>query len=140
MRSLYDEIGGDEGVRRLVEAFYDIVETDPEGEPVRRLHLGRFGMNHVRQAQFEFLCGFLGGPKYYVQRMGSSNLRAMHEHLSFGSAEGRAWLACMDRAIDAGVPPPVRAPLMRAFRISAEFLVKERLGRAQAAEAQAAPG
>lgn len=130
MGSLYDEIGGDEGVRRLVETFYDIVENDPEGEPVHRLHLGNFGMAHVRQAQFEFLCGFFGGPRYYVRRMGRSDLREMHAHLTFGSAESDAWLACMDRAVDAvGPAPETRARLMKAFRTSAEFLVREQARR-----------
>ncbi|HIG18781.1 MAG TPA: hemoglobin-like protein, partial [Candidatus Handelsmanbacteria bacterium] len=29
--SLYDRIGGEPGVRRVVESFYDLVEQHPEG-------------------------------------------------------------------------------------------------------------
>lgn len=130
MRSLHEEIGGDEGVRRLVKSFYDLVESDPAGEPVHRLHLGNFGMAHVRQAQFEFLCGFLGGPRYYVQRRGRSDLRQMHAHLDFGRAEGEAWIDCMDRAADAaGIAPDTKVRIMKAFRTSAELLVREQAGR-----------
>jgi len=64
----FQRIGGEPGVKRLVKTFYDIVEADPRGEAVHRLHLGRMGMEHVREAQFAFLCGFLGGPRYYVER------------------------------------------------------------------------
>ncbi len=124
MRSLYDRLGGDVGVRRLVDAFYDIVEHEPDGELVHRLHVGRFGMDLVRQAQFEFLCGFLGGPQYYVQRMRRSNLRRMHEHLSFGPAEGKAWLTCMTRAMDGlGLEPDLQGRLTTAFRKAVEMLV-----------------
>ena len=58
--SMFQQIGGEEPLRRLVNAFYDIVETHPDGEPVHKLHLEGFGVAHLREAQFEFLCGFLG--------------------------------------------------------------------------------
>lgn len=126
MRTVYDEIGGEDVVRRIVEAFYDTLETDPAGKIVHDLHLDGFGMNHVRTAQFEFLCGFLGGPKYYVERMGHANIKRMHEHLKIGAEEARGWLICMERAIDAvGVAAPQRARLMQTFRRVAEILVNK---------------
>ena len=35
----YERIGGEEGVRRLVKVFYDLVETEPEGAP---LYIGKY--------------------------------------------------------------------------------------------------
>jgi hemoglobin len=120
---MYEQMGGEEPLRRLVDHFYDIVETHPDGEPVHRLHLQGFGVAHLRQAQFEFLSGFLGGPRYYVERMGHSNVRQMHAHLAIGPAEVRSWLRCMARAVEkAGIPADAGARLMQHFTRVAEAL------------------
>jgi hemoglobin len=120
---MYEQIGGEEPLRRLVDHFYDIVETHPDGEPVHRLHLQGFGVAHLRQAQFDFLSGFLGGPRYYVERMGHSNVRQMHAHLAIGPAEVRSWLRCMAHAVEkAGIPADVGSRLMQHFTRVAEAL------------------
>ncbi|NPT62520.1 group II truncated hemoglobin [Paraburkholderia elongata] len=116
-------IGGEQALKRLVEKFYDIIETDPDGAIVHALHLKGFGINHVRLAQFEFLSGFFGGPQYYAERMGHANLRAMHEHLQIGFTEIKAWLICMEKAINAlEFDSDVKAKLMLHFTRSAESL------------------
>ena len=122
--TVYEQLGGDESVHRIVEAFYDIVEADPIGKPVHDLHLAGFGIAHLRQAQFEFLCGFFGGPRYYVERFGHSNVRKMHEHVAIGRTEADAWLACMTKALEvAEAPPEVAARIMRTFETTANVLI-----------------
>lgn len=121
--SMFQQIGGEEPLRRLVNAFYDIVETHPDGEPVHKLHQEGFGVAHLREAQFEFLCGFLGGPRYYAERMGHSNLRQMHAHVAIGQAEVVSWLRCMVHAIEAtDIPTDVGVRLMQHFTRAAEAL------------------
>lgn len=121
--TVFDMIGGEEPLRELVNRFYDIVESDPAGEPVHKLHLAGFGISHLRLAQFEFLSGFLGGPQYYRERMGHSNIRTIHQHLAIGRAEIDAWLLCMEKAIEAvGFTAEIRAKLMLHFTRSAETL------------------
>lgn len=121
--TIYQMIGGEQALEQLVEKFYDLIETDPDGEIVHALHLKGFGISHVRQAQFEFLSGFFGGPQYYAERMGHANLRAMHEHLQIGSAEVKAWLICMEKAInELEFGADVKAKLMLHFTRSAESL------------------
>jgi len=95
--SLYDQIGGEAPLRKLVESFYDLVETDPDGAPVHVLHLRGHGINHLRRAQFEFLSGFFGGPKLYIERTGHSNMRMMHEHVAISQVEVDSWLLIMNR-------------------------------------------
>jgi hemoglobin len=121
--TVYQMIGGEQALERLVEKFYDIIETDADGAIVHALHLKGFGMSHVRLAQFEFLSGFFGGPQYYAQRMGHANLRAMHEHIQIGSAEVNAWLICMEKALDAlELSADLKTKLMLHFTRSAESL------------------
>lgn len=120
----FQKIGGEVGVKRLVETFYDIVETDPRGRLVHEMHVGRFGMDHVRDAQFAFLCGFFGGPRYYVERTGHSDLRLIHGHLDIGRDQADAWLDCMIAAIErVGLEPSLKQTLMRGFARAADVLV-----------------
>jgi len=122
-QKLYDMVGGAGAIRELVENFYDIVESDPDGAPVHRLHLHGMGVNHLRQAQFEYLCGFLGGPQFYIERYGHSNNRKIHEHVEIGALEVESWLKCMDKAIEkAGFSAEVHQRLMAVFKQSAESL------------------
>jgi hemoglobin len=85
--SPYRMIGGEAGVEQLVNTFYDIVESDPAGASLMAMHNRGHGLAHAREAQFEFLSGFLGGPQLYLERHHHSNVRRMHSHLAIGRAE-----------------------------------------------------
>ena len=36
--TLYERIGGDAGVRALVDRFYDVMDSDPSVQPLRAMH------------------------------------------------------------------------------------------------------
>ncbi len=121
---LYDEIGGEEGVSRLVETFYDIVEQEPIGAPLHILHLRGHGVAHSRIEQFNFLSGFFGGPSLYAEHHGHSNVRAMHAHVEISPEARDAWINCMSLAIDrAGLSADIKARMMGTFTRVAEMLV-----------------
>lgn len=118
----YDRIGGEAGVRELVRVFYDLVESEPEGAPLRILHGDGKGIAHAREAQFMFLSGFLGGPQLYVEQFHHANVRQMHSHLAIGEAEAQSWLACMDMALERTADADTRHLLMQAFARVAKAL------------------
>lgn len=123
---LYDEVGGEEGVRRLVETFYDIVEQEPEGRLLHLLHMRGHGVAHSRIEQFNFLCGFFGGPGLYAEHHGHANVRQMHAHVEINPQARDAWLTCMSMAIDrVGLPAETKAQMMAPFRRVAEILVNQ---------------
>jgi hemoglobin len=114
--SLYERVGGEGRLRELVEVFYDIVEFEPDGEPLHLLHLRGHGVAHSRIEQFNFLSGFLGGPKLYVEKFGHSNVREMHAHVEINAEARDAWLKCMGIAIDrVGLSSDVKDELMSNF-------------------------
>lgn len=120
-RSLFLELGGEDAIRRLVEAFYDIVEQDEDAAPLHLLHMRGHGIAHSREEQFNYLCGFFGGPSYYVQKHGHSRLREIHDHVEIGPELRDLWLKCMRRAMDkADVPQKHREMVMRHFGFAAE--------------------
>jgi hemoglobin len=96
---MIDTVGGEQGLRQLVEEFYDLVEILPEGEVLRKLHLRGHGLAHVRTEQFNFLSGFLGGRRYYEEKHGHMDVRLMHAHIPIALQDAEDWLTCMDKAL-----------------------------------------
>jgi hemoglobin len=118
----YDLLGGADAVRRIVDRFYDIMDTAPEAAGIRAMHDA--DLAPMRQRLFEFMSAWLGGPPIYVVGPGQKCIMSTHRGYAIGPAERDAWMLCMRRALaDNGAPQEVRdlidAPLMRmanAFR------------------------
>ncbi len=124
MDPMITRIGGEEQVHLLVNHFYDLIESLPQGRAIMEMHLKGHGLSHVRPAQFEFLCGFLGGQRYYQERHGHMNLREIHAHVEIRKADAEDWLAVMERAmVETGVPDRERAEIMPTLRRAALMLV-----------------
>lgn len=116
LRTLYKELGEEEGVRTLVEAFYDIIEQDEDAHELHLLHLRGHGVAHSREEQFNYLSGFFGGPSRYVQKHGHSRLTEIHAHVPIGPEMRDLWLRCMERAIDqVGIDSQLKSQLMLHF-------------------------
>ena len=98
---LFALVGGEPGVRRLVDRFYDLMDTLPEARGIRALHPER--LDGSRDKLHWFLVGWLGGPPLYVSRFGHPRLRARHLPFPIGAAERDAWMRCMSDALDACV-------------------------------------
>ncbi|AZL58867.1 cyanoglobin [Tabrizicola piscis] len=124
MEPMIERIGGEGQVHLLVNHFYDLIETLPQGKTIMDLHLKGHGLSHVRPEQFDFLCGFFGGRRYYHERHGHMNLREIHAHVDIRRKDAEDWLAVMERAMsDTGVAERERAEVMVTFRRAALMLV-----------------
>ena len=76
-----------------------------------------------QQKLFLFLCGWLGGPQYYVEKHGHPMLRARHLPFSIGLQERNQWVACMDQAMgEVGIEPQMRARLKASFMQTADWM------------------
>ena len=73
LNSLYNLIGGEMGLRALVNRFYDIMDSSPEAKDIRAFHAK--SLNHSREKLFMFLSGWSGGPALYVEKYGHPRLR-----------------------------------------------------------------
>jgi len=124
MDPMIERIGGESKVHLLVNHFYDLIETLPQGRAIMEMHLKGHGLAHVRPEQFEFLCGFFGGRRYYHERHGHMNLREIHAHVDISLQDAEDWLALMDRAmVETEVSEAERAQIMATFRRAALTLV-----------------
>lgn len=121
-----DELGGEDRLRDLVEQFYDLVESLPEGANLRRLHARGHGVAHARTEQFNFLSGFLGGRQYYKEKHGHMDVKLIHAHVPIRQADADNWLASMDKAIEMeGHSGPHTDKMRAVFRRVAMILIND---------------
>lgn len=92
--TVYEAIGGEETVRRLVEAFYPLVQRDPLIGP-----LFPEDITPVMEKQFMFLSQFFGGPALFSEKYGHPMMRARHMPFPITLERAEAWLACMKKAL-----------------------------------------
>ncbi len=115
LQTPFGAIGGEAGVRRMVDAFYDAMERDPAAARLRAMHAEDLGPMRARLA--DWLSGWMGGPAVYAQRHpGRPCIMSAHGLLAIGAAEADQWMACMRQALAAAeVDPDWRPLLERAF-------------------------
>ena len=96
--SLYEQIGGQQTVDRVVESFYSRMDSLAEARTIRALHGPDLASTKAILKQY--LCEWLGGPKLYSAEKGDPRLRKRHLHVAIGEAERDAWLLCMGAAME----------------------------------------
>ncbi len=96
--SLYELLGGETGLRSLVNRFYDVMDSSPEAVKIRNFHPK--SLERSREKLFMFLSGWSGGPQLYMERFGHPRLRMRHMPFSIGTVERDQWLWCMNKALD----------------------------------------
>lgn len=117
----YERIGGEQGVRELVDRFYDHMDQDPAARGIRELHAKSLRVS--REKLFLFLSGWLGGPDLYAQKYGHPRLRRRHLPFAIGRAERDQWMHCMRRALaDMGLSRELQGQLEQAFMATADHM------------------
>jgi hemoglobin len=121
----FGRLGGESGVRTLVDRFYDLMDLEPRFAGLRALH--PTALDGSRDKLHWFLCGWLGGPNHYIERFGHPRLRARHLPYAIGADERDQWMACMQQAmLETGVEPLLAARLAEAFFGTADWMVNVR--------------
>jgi hemoglobin len=97
-RAPYTRIGGDAGIRKLVDRFYALMDELPEAYAARKIHPA--DLTESANKLFDFLSGWLGGPQRYIEKHGHPMLRHRHFPYAIGPQERDAWLLCMRLALE----------------------------------------
>jgi hemoglobin len=117
----FERLGGEAGVRALVDRFYDLMDLEPGYAELRALHPAT--LDGSRDKLSWFLCGWLGGPDRYVERFGHPRLRARHLPYAIGIRERDQWMACMRQAMsEREVDPALAERLAQAFSGTADWM------------------
>lgn len=117
----YEKIGGDAGVAKLCDRFYELMDTVPQFQGIRAMHPA--DLTGSRDKLYMFLSGWTGGPDLFVEKFGHPRLRGRHMPFAIGIAERDQWVACMVLAMeDVGIEAAVRAKLLENFFNTADFM------------------
>ena len=92
------QILGEDGIRELTEAFYDIMDTLPEAAGIRAMHAA--DLTPMKEKLAEYLTGWMGGPPRYADKYGTVCMTEPHEPYHIGPEERTQWLLCMDQALE----------------------------------------
>lgn len=93
----YQAAGGIDGLRRLVDDFYDLMEQRPKAAAIRAMHPQDLAASRDKLACF--LSGWLGGPRLFSERYGPIAIPAFHAQWPIDEVHSQAWLDCMAGAI-----------------------------------------
>lgn len=117
----YETLGGEAGVRKLVDHFYDYMDSENEAEHLRSMHAKSLRVS--REKLFLFLSGWLGGPDLYIEKYGHPRLRRRHLPFAIGKRERDQWMYCMQKALgDMPIDDALREQLARAFQATADHM------------------
>jgi len=119
----FQACGGAAGVRALVDAFYDIMSTDPRFEKIYSWHPS--DQEQTRDKLALFLCAWMGGPRGYSKKYGSISIPQAHAHLDVTETERDQWLLCMTLAIERReYPDSLKQYLLAQLFVPADHIVK----------------
>ena len=93
----FQAAGGQDGIRQLIDTFYDIMGNDPKYRVIFDWHPDDLEISRDKLALF--LCGWMGGPKPFVDKYGPIRIPDAHRHLKVTEVERDLWLDCMSRAL-----------------------------------------
>jgi hemoglobin len=116
---LLERVGGRDVIERVVDAFYNAVETDEELRP-----LFPENMDDGRAKQKLFLEQWLGGEPRYSKQYGHPRLRRRHFPFVISERAAGRWMRHMIQAFrDCGVGEPEVAELVASFGPMAKHMI-----------------
>ena len=92
------EILGADGVRRLADAFYEVMDSLPQAADIRAMRAAY--LDDIKRKLAAYLTGWMGGPPVYLALTGTVCLTDPHAPYHIGPKERDQWLLCMDRALE----------------------------------------
>lgn len=122
--TVYELLGGEAGLERLVRCFYENMDGLPEASGIRQMHGDH--LDRARSRLFKFLSGWLGGPNLYWEEFGHPRLRMRHFPFAIGPHERDQWMFCMDKALETCIDEPLlREKMSAALRQTADHMINQ---------------
>ena len=118
--SFYDQVGGEDTFRRLVDVFYREVALDPVLRPM----YPEEDLGPAADRLALFLMQYWGGPTTYQERRGHPRLRLRHNAFHINPDAKDRWLRHMRTAVDeVGFSPLHEAELWDYLERAARAMV-----------------
>ncbi len=120
-RTLYERLGGEDQLRRLVQSFYRHMDALAEAKEVREMHAP--SLKSAEDKLFMFLSGWMGGPSLFIEKFGHPRLRMRHMNFAIDESARDQWMLCMQHALDETVDDlSLREEIRQALYGVADFM------------------
>lgn len=112
--SLFERIGGEDGVRTLVTRFYDLMEHEPGYAELRAMH--EADLLPTRVSLTQFLTAWLGGPRSWFEARPGACIMSMHRSMGITRQTAAQWVHAMSRAMaESRVEPALGQQMQQSF-------------------------
>ena len=93
----FEMIGGVEPIRRVVDAIYDLVESDPQYAELRAMHAP--DMTPMRDALTGFFTGWMGGSREWFTAQGGFCVMTRHSKMPITEKTAKQWSDALRAAL-----------------------------------------
>lgn len=93
----FELIGGVEPIRRVVDAFYDLLESDPQYAELRAMHAP--DLAPMREALTGFFTGWMGGPREWFNAQGGFCVMTRHAKMPVTEETAKQWSDALRAAL-----------------------------------------
>lgn len=96
-RTPYEAMGGHATIARIVNRFYDLMESEPQYAALRSMHAA--DLAHMRRSLAGWLTAWAGGPKDWFDENPGKCMMSAHRGLGVSRKTADQWANAMARAI-----------------------------------------
>lgn len=112
----FDRIGGREPVARMVNRFYDLMDSEPDFAELRAMHAA--DLAPMRESLTDFLVAWMGGPRDWFEKRPGACIMSAHRALpGMNYAVATQWVLAMQQAAKDVIPtdPDFVTSMISAF-------------------------
>ena len=99
----FDRIRGREVIARMVNRFYDLMESEPDFAELRAMHAP--DLTPMRESLTDFLMAWMGGPRDWFEKRPGACIMSAHRALDgMNFAVATQWVLAMQQAAKETIP------------------------------------
>ena len=116
-------VGGRDGVRTIVEHFYDLMDSNAAYRDLREMHAQ--DLTPMRDSLSGFLCGWLGGDADWFAANPGKCMMSLHARFPINAAVADQWTSAMRQAMaDCGIEEETASRINDALGAMASAMVR----------------
>ncbi|AKM11941.1 globin [Croceicoccus naphthovorans] len=113
----YEALGGADTFRRIVDRFYDLMDSEPRFAELRAMHAA--DLAPMREALASFLGGWAGGPRDWFEANPGRCMFSVHGEFPIDATTAGQWADAMKQAISEADMPSADLAAQLSQRLTA---------------------
>jgi len=96
-KTAFEAMGGHDTIRRVVNRFYDLMDSEPAYAELRAMHAP--DLAPMRESLASFLAGWSGSPRDWFEQNPGKCMMSAHGGFAISQKTAAQWAEAMQRAI-----------------------------------------